>query len=345
MVGSRLNPSPLAVLGWLLAAAAGAGQDPCVITPYDGTNENGLGAAAGFVIEYCSEADVPTVCLDRGSYFINAVQLEATRSGGDTTMPFDAQVRRAIIHTERGPTPPEQIIAGPTSDVVENVPDFPTSVTWVTPVTNDFGRFSVGFDAIQLDSACVVLDGDATPGQFLGTDESGGTPINLCWKGDPPAPPIEDCREGAPNLRALRVGLQVAPHGGIADGTQEVPPTDSGAVGTVRLGPNAVGGTDFWIEVVHDVANPTGAHIHEAPAGQNGPVVVDLGDPTSPIILPSIDLSALIDELFAGDLYVNIHSAAEPAGEIRGQIINAGDTIFEDGFESGDTSSWSTTVQ
>ncbi len=334
----------LVIASWL--AAPSAAQDPCTLTPYDATNENGLGAAPGFLIEYCSEIDVPPMCVDRGSYFINAVQIEATQTNGDTTMPFAAQVRRAIVTTE-GPTPPGEIVAGPTNDVAQGVPFFPLSQTWVTTVRDPAGGFSVGFDAIQLTSACGVLDGDATASQFFGTDESPGTPINLCWKGDPPGQPTEDCRNGAPNLRSLRVGLQVAPYGGLAGGDQEVPPVPTPATGTVRFGPNSPGGTDFWIEVVHDVGDvspPTAAHIHNAPPGVNGPVVVNLGDPTSPIIVPSIDMSALQDELLAGELYVNVHSVANPTGEIRGQIELAGDAIFADGFESGDTASWSSSL-
>ncbi|MDH3405051.1 MAG: CHRD domain-containing protein [Acidobacteriota bacterium] len=316
-------------------------QDPCTLTPYDGSNENGLGAAPGFLIELCSEIDVPAVCLDRGNYFINAVQVEATRTSGDTTMPFTAQVRRAVPPAAG---PPVEIVAGPVSDEVQGVPSFPQSQTWVTTTLGPGDRFSVGFDAVQLTSACVVVDGDQAMGQFFGTDETPATPINLCWKGDPPGLPNEDCRNGAPDLRALRVGLRVAPHGGVADGSQQNPPVPTSATGTVRLGPNQPGGTSFWLEVVHDVPNPTAAHIHEAPPGSNGPIVVPLGDPTSPIVLPDVDMTGLLDELFAGNLYVNVHTAANPGGEIRGQIGSAGDLIFADGFESGDTTAWGSTV-
>lgn len=325
-----------------LAVSPLAAQDPCTLTPYDGTNENGLGVQPGFVIEYCSEIFVPAVCLDGSAYFVNAVQVEATETTGGSTMPFSAQVRVA----ELGPlaVAPGRIIAGPTFDEVQNVPNFPASQTWVTPVYNSQGRFSVGFDAIQLTSACAVLDGDLTGGQFLGTDESPATPLTICWKGEPPAPPAEDCRDGAPGLRALRVGMKVSPYGGVATGDQEVPPVNTSARGIVRLGPNVPGGDSFWLEVRHDVLNPVGAHIHQARTGSNGPIVVNLGDPTSPIFVPDIDMMDLIDELFAGELYVNVHSAAFPSGEIRSQLDLASVPIFEDGFESGDTSSWSTTV-
>src|SRR5665647_3099211 len=67
----------------------------------------------------------------------------------------------------------------------------------------------------------------------------------------------------------------------------------------------------------------TMAHIHIAAAGKNGPVIVPLtksGDNTW-----SVPAGAkLTDEQYkayeAGDLYVNVHSAANKGGDIRGQL-------------------------
>ena len=69
--------------------------------------------------------------------------------------------------------------------------------------------------------------------------------------------------------------------------------------------------------------NATAAHIHEAAAGINGPVIVPLvqGPPGTWTAPPG---SMLTDSqkqaLTAGNLYVNVHSAANPGGEIRAQI-------------------------
>jgi len=65
------------------------------------------------------------------------------------------------------------------------------------------------------------------------------------------------------------------------------------------------------------------AHIHLAPAGKNGPVIVPLtksGDN-----MWSVPAGAkLTDDQYkaykAGDLYVNVHSAENKGGEIRGQL-------------------------
>jgi hypothetical protein len=76
----------------------------------------------------------------------------------------------------------------------------------------------------------------------------------------------------------------------------------------------------FWAK---KIAAPTAAHIHEAPAGASGPVVVTLILPTesgvSTCVAPPADV---VDGLMANssDYYVNVHNAAFPAGAIRGQL-------------------------
>ncbi len=65
-----------------------------------------------------------------------------------------------------------------------------------------------------------------------------------------------------------------------------------------------------------------GAHIHNAATGENGPVILDLTDSISENTIsgtwyPSDFLAALL----AGELYINIHTADNPGGEIRGQLL------------------------
>lgn len=74
------------------------------------------------------------------------------------------------------------------------------------------------------------------------------------------------------------------------------------------------------------VANLTGpasmGHIHKAPMGMAGPVVLPLMVPTTAAPLDgtvTLDAATLAD-LKAGLLYVNIHTVANPMGEIRGQL-------------------------
>ena len=104
-------------------------------------------------------------------------------------------------------------------------------------------------------------------------------------------------------------------------GAQAVPANTSLASGSsnVHVGPDrCVTGTVRFTGMV-----ATAAHLHEAPPGANGPAIVPLlkaGDgmfavPTETSLTPSQYASYL-----AGNLYVNVHSATYPAGEIRAQL-------------------------
>ena len=109
--------------------------------------------------------------------------------------------------------------------------------------------------------------------------------------------------------------------GAILTGAQEVPANTSTASGnsTLRVAPDrsVTGGVRYTGLVA------TVAHIHEAPVGANGPVIVPLAQtsagvfavPAGTVLTPPQYASYQ-----AGKLYVNVHSAAYPAGEIRAQL-------------------------
>ena len=68
------------------------------------------------------------------------------------------------------------------------------------------------------------------------------------------------------------------------------------------------------------LALQTGAHIHVAPAGVNGPIIYHLpnGSPSGlNVMLTDTD----IDQLRSGMWYVNVHSQLYRGGEIRGQFV------------------------
>ena len=104
-------------------------------------------------------------------------------------------------------------------------------------------------------------------------------------------------------------------------GNQEVPPVTTSAKGNGTIVVNedkSVSGSVATTGVAG-----TMAHIHEAGAGKNGPVVLPLtkeGDNKWVVPSGAKLTDAQYDALKAGNLYVNVHSAAHQGGEIRGQL-------------------------
>ena len=105
-------------------------------------------------------------------------------------------------------------------------------------------------------------------------------------------------------------------------GAQEVPPVNTAASGGC-YGQLDQAAATFAVTCVHNVVNATVMHVHRAPAGANGPIAFDIGDPSSGIVSATWTgmTAADIADLLGGNLYVNIHTAGRPAGEIRGQIL------------------------
>lgn len=106
-------------------------------------------------------------------------------------------------------------------------------------------------------------------------------------------------------------------------GSNEVPPNSSAAAGTATLifDNNT---KIFYITVTHNIASPTGAHIHVGAAGTAplNNVVFPFTNLASPIKYTSVALTAAQEsDLNANLYYVNVHSASYTGGEIRGQLI------------------------
>lgn len=107
-------------------------------------------------------------------------------------------------------------------------------------------------------------------------------------------------------------------------GLQETPPNASTGTGSGTFAVNPftrmAAGRLTWAGV-----NATDAHIHNAPPGTPGPIVVrgtvTRGDPGSLVVnTPDPLADNLLAAFMLNNLYYNVHSAAFPAGEIRGQL-------------------------
>ncbi|GHB82069.1 CHRD domain-containing protein [Persicitalea jodogahamensis] len=68
---------------------------------------------------------------------------------------------------------------------------------------------------------------------------------------------------------------------------------------------------------------PTAGHIHKAqPAWETGPVVIPFNNVGTSPITGSMQLDNELETLLRlGNLYINLHTAQYPAGEIRGQVL------------------------
>jgi hypothetical protein len=153
----------------------------------------------------------------------------------------------------------------------------------------------------------------------------------------------------APMLLVLTLGLAVAPAAANIiftthlSGDEEVPPVTTQAQGQAIFKVSPDGTTIHYKIITSNIENVLMAHIHLASAGVNGPIVAWLYPSTPPAVLipdrtdgvlmegtitasdlvgplAGHSLSDLINEMTAGNTYVNVHTSQNPGGEIRGQI-------------------------
>ena len=105
-------------------------------------------------------------------------------------------------------------------------------------------------------------------------------------------------------------------------GASEVPPTSSAGTGAATMTLDTATGMLSWDVTYSGLSGPAlAAHIHgPADAGQNAGVVVPLNVTAGPIKGSKTLTAAQISDLEAGKYYVNIHTAANKGGEIRGQL-------------------------
>ena len=107
------------------------------------------------------------------------------------------------------------------------------------------------------------------------------------------------------------------------DGASEVPANTSAGKGTADIDYDAASKKLTWKLTYSGLTGPaTAAHFHgPAEAGKNAGVAVAIpGATASPAEGSATLTDAQAADLMAGKYYVNVHTAANPGGEIRGQV-------------------------
>lgn len=124
------------------------------------------------------------------------------------------------------------------------------------------------------------------------------------------------------------------------NGRNSVPEKDTKAVGEVIVNISKDESTVHFKVTVANIENVTASHFHMAPPGTNAGIVVPLfanpnpqpsgplngvmaeGDITAANVVGDLagDLNGFIEAIRSGNIYINIHTMANPGGEIRGQL-------------------------
>lgn len=116
----------------------------------------------------------------------------------------------------------------------------------------------------------------------------------------------------------------------VLSGSQEVPARDTQAYGAAQATYDPVTNTITTLVFVYNLTNTlTDSHIHEAPAGVNGPVRVAFGGAANYEVSETTYAQVFEDRTYNGTpllllnngAYVNVHSNVFGGGEVRGQLL------------------------
>src|SRR4029077_10301322 len=107
----------------------------------------------------------------------------------------------------------------------------------------------------------------------------------------------------------------------VLSGSEEFPPvtTTASGSGTVTINPDRT----VRAKITVTGMTATASHIHDAAAGTNGPVIgpfTKTADNTFEAAADAKLTEAQYASYKAGKLYVNVHSAKNPGGEVRAQL-------------------------
>lgn len=121
----------------------------------------------------------------------------------------------------------------------------------------------------------------------------------------------------------LRPSEKVDVYQATLSGSQEVPSVNTAGTGTAEVQLNTQTNKLSWKVTYGNLSGPASTgHIHgPAAAGQNAGVLVPFSNVgTQPVTGEATVTPQQVADLAAGRWYVNVHTAAHPGGEIRGQL-------------------------
>ena len=106
-------------------------------------------------------------------------------------------------------------------------------------------------------------------------------------------------------------------------GSNEVPPNNSPASGEATATFNTETKTLAWTITYKDLTGPAvAAHFHgPGESGKNAGIVLPFKTAQSPIEGTAVLSETQVADLIAGKWYANIHTSANPGGELRGQMV------------------------
>ncbi|HZP76989.1 MAG TPA: CHRD domain-containing protein [Pseudolabrys sp.] len=121
---------------------------------------------------------------------------------------------------------------------------------------------------------------------------------------------------------ALPASAEVVNLKATLSGKTEVPPNSSAGTGAVTAAYDTNSKKLTWKGTYSGLSGPaTAAHFHgPAEAGKNAGVAIPISPNASPFEGSATLTDAQAADLLAGKWYVNLHTEANKAGELRGQL-------------------------
>ncbi len=180
--------------------------------------------------------------------------------------------------------------------------------------------------------AAADVTADTTPADVTADVTADATPADVTAD----AAPADVTADAAPaDVVTADAAIDVAPADAGTEtvfeatlsGAQEVPVVTTTASGTATITLNAARTVISYV-VRHTIPTATAGHIHIGAPGTNGGVAVPFTSVGAEITGMATVTPAQVASLESGEMYVNLHTTANPGGELRGQVLRRGEELY-----------------